>query len=165
MPLVRERGSAVTTKELAEAAGVSEGTIFNVFDDKVELLDAVVLSVTDPGPVNEAIAAIDPLLDFTVQLVAATDLLQRRTTDIWRLLSKLVERHPPKRGPMSEHPALVELMTRHADELSLTPSDAARTLQAFVLALTHPMIAAEPAPAATIVDRFLHGCASPEEIR
>ena len=155
----------MTTKELAEAAGVSEGTIFNVFDDKDELLAAVVVTVTDPAPVNEAISAIDRSLPFPEQLVATTELLQRRTADIWRLLSKLVERHPPKRGPLTEHPALVELMERHADQLSLPPTDAARTLQAFVLALTHPMIAAEPAPAATIVDRFLHGCASPQEPR
>ncbi|MCB0968907.1 MAG: helix-turn-helix transcriptional regulator [Ilumatobacter sp.] len=165
MPLICERGSAVTSRDLAEAAGVSEGTIFNVFDDKAELVEAVVAAVTDPGPVNDAIARIDPSTPFTEQLVAATTLLQQRTSEIWRLVSKLVERHPPKRAPMGEHPALVDLMDRHAHELSIPPKEAARTLQAFVLALTHPMIAAEPAPADAIVDRFLHGCASPQEPR
>ena len=155
----------MTTRDLAEAAGVSEGTIFNVFDDKVELLDAVVATVTDPVPVNQAMAAIDPALSFTDQLIAATEALQQRTTNIWRLLSKLFEHQTPHHRRMSEHPALIEIMERHADRLSLPPTDAARTLQALVFALTHPMIAVEPTPAATIVDRFLHGCASERKLR
>ena len=163
IPLIADHGAAVTTKQLADAAGVSEGTIFNVFDDKSALIDAVVDAVTDPEATRQAIADIDAALSFPDQLIVATTLLQRRTRDVWRLLSKLVEQRPTKRGPMSEDPALVELMSAHRDELAVEPEDAARTLQALVLALSHPMITPHVMTPEVIVHRFLHGCANPEE--
>lgn len=42
LPLVIEHGSAVTTRQIARAAGIGEGTIFRVFADKDELLEACV---------------------------------------------------------------------------------------------------------------------------
>ena len=48
LPLLLERGSSVTTRELATAAGVAEGTIFKVFDDKDDLLRSAVERALDP---------------------------------------------------------------------------------------------------------------------
>ena len=69
--IIEQRGSArVTTKEVARAAGVAEGTLFKYFDRKDDLVMAVIqenlpsfLAVTDPegagarelGPTLEAI--------------------------------------------------------------------------------------------------------------
>jgi AcrR family transcriptional regulator len=159
LPLLAERGTAVTTRELAAAAAVSEGTLFNVFDDKDELIDAVVAAATDQAPVEQAIASIDASLPFETQLVAATELLQHRTSEIWRLLSKLVDHH--RHAPHSRLPeitALTDLMAAHASRLDAAPDEAARILRSLALALTHPMFCTEPATAETIVDRFLHGC-------
>jgi len=69
--IIQERGLArVTTKEIARAAGVAEGTLFKYFERKEDLLLAVVqenlppfLAVTDPeqagtGTVGEHLVAI-----------------------------------------------------------------------------------------------------------
>lgn len=42
LPLVSEHGANVTTRQVAHAAGIAEGTVFRVFTDKEELLRACV---------------------------------------------------------------------------------------------------------------------------
>ena len=42
LPLVAEYGAAVTTSQIARAAGIGEATIFRAFKDKDEVLDACV---------------------------------------------------------------------------------------------------------------------------
>ena len=69
LPLLLERGVGVTSREIAAAAGVSEGTLFNVFADKDELINAAIDAVIDQAPFERAIAAIDPNLPLREQLV------------------------------------------------------------------------------------------------
>lgn len=58
-PLVRDRGLAVTTRELAAAAGVAEGTLFRVYPDKLALvLDAVADGLAHALATDEAVAEI-----------------------------------------------------------------------------------------------------------
>ena len=47
LPLLLEHGEMVTTRQIAEAAGIAEGTIFRVFADKDELIAAVVEHAAD----------------------------------------------------------------------------------------------------------------------
>lgn len=74
LPVVRERGVDVTTRELAEAAGVAEGTLFRVFDDKASLVREAIGTVVDPADLFELIDAMDlaePLEDRLTELVTA----------------------------------------------------------------------------------------------
>lgn len=158
LPLLIERGAGVTTRELANAAGVSEGTVFNVFADKDALLAAALDTALDQAPFERAIAELEPSAPFEQRLVRATEIIQRRIVDIWGLLSQIGDyRTPHDRNRLPDSPALAELFAGEPDAIRTAPVDAARTLRALTLALTHPMLVEEPRNAADIVDAFLHG--------
>jgi AcrR family transcriptional regulator len=157
-PLLAEHGEAITTRQIACAAGIAEGTIFRVFADKDELLDATLHAALDQEPFESALRAIDPSLPFERQLVEATELIQQRVVDVWTLLSHLApKRHEQVRRPMTDSPALAAIFAAHPDRIRVEPNVAARHLRALTLSLTHPMIAAEQADASEIVDTVLHG--------
>lgn len=157
-PLLAEFGESVTSKQIACAAGIAEGTIFRVFVDKDELLDATLDAALDQEPFEAALRSIDADLPFEQQLVEATELIQRRVVDVWTLLSHLSpKRHEHVRRPMTDSPALVAIFVTHRDRLRVEPAVAARHLRALTLSLTHPMIAAEASAASDIVDTVLHG--------
>lgn len=157
LPLLIERGESVTTRELAQAAEVSEGTIFKVFADKDELLAAALEAAVDPEPFERAVAELDPADGFEPLLVAATRLLQHRIVDVWRLVSVLGTRHERPGGPLPDSPALAALFASHRSRLTVEPVEAARLLRALTLSLTHPMLTASPWPAERIVEVLLHG--------
>src|SRR4051812_32315233 len=76
VPLLREHGLDVTTKQIAQAAGVAEGTIFGVFPDKSSLVNAALLHILDPPRGHEApIGGIDPAADLRTRLCRAADAL------------------------------------------------------------------------------------------
>jgi AcrR family transcriptional regulator len=161
-PLLAEHGEAVTTRQIAQAAGIAEGTIFRVFSDKDDLLRAVVLDAMDTEPLEAALRAIDPGDRLEHRLAAATEVLQRRVIDVWAVLSNVgpkVRQQVARALPESE--ALAALLEPERERLSIEPRAAARVLRALTLALTHPMLAEELMPAEHVVELFLHGVERP----
>jgi AcrR family transcriptional regulator len=158
LPLLIAQGEKVTTRQIADAAGVAEGTIFRVFADKDELIEAVVEKVIDTAALEQAIAAIDPSQPLEDRVTAAVEILRQRTVDIWRLVSSVGTRfHNSTRRPVGDSPALIDLFEHDRERLGVEPVMAARVLRAFTLSLTHPMLVDEPATPSEIVAYLFNG--------
>lgn len=161
LPLVLEHGTAVTTRQIADAAGIAEGTIFRVFDDKQALIEAVVDAAVDPAPAQAALLAIDPEQPLDARLVEAVDILRRRIAQVFQVMSAVgptvsATRVAKPRGP--ELGVLATLFEPHADEIRRRPDQAAQVLRGLTLAGTHPMlILDEPLTSDEIVSLVLDG--------
>jgi AcrR family transcriptional regulator len=157
-PLLIEHGESVTTRQIASAAGVAEGTIFTVFADKGELLDAAIDAALDPDPLDQLLREIDPALPYEQRLIEATELMQQRIVEVWRLISSVGGRRKDKAGrSMTDSVGLAEIFASEPDRFRLEPAVAARTLRALTMALTHPMLSNEQVSAEEIVATVLHG--------
>jgi AcrR family transcriptional regulator len=163
LPLLLLNGEMVTTRQMADAAGIAEGTIFRVFADKDAVIAAVLDAALDAGPLERAIEVIDPTQALEDALEAVVVLLQQRVVDLWRLFSSLGSRfHDPSRRPPVAIEALVSLLDSQRARLAVEPTAAARFLRALTLSVTHPMLVGEPMAPAEIVRLFLHGVSATE---
>ena len=159
LPLFLEHGSALTTREIAQAAGIAEGTIFRVFDDKTSLLDAVIDAALDAAPTERAIGAIDATLPFEDRLIAAVEILRQRVLYVFRVMSAA---SGTTRGSLqsrsTELPALTAIFAAEADRLARTPVDAARILRGLTFACVHPSFGTDdPLSSEDIVAVLLDG--------
>jgi AcrR family transcriptional regulator len=158
LPLLLENGEMVTTRQIADAAGIAEGTIFRVFDDKDAVIAAVIDAALDNEPLERALAAIDLGVPFEDGVVAAIEILQQRVVDVWRLASSIGTRfHDHAQRPIADSDALVMLFEANRQRLSVEPIVAARLLRTFTLSVTHPMLVGEPMSPPEIVKLFLYG--------
>jgi AcrR family transcriptional regulator len=147
VPLLREHGMDVTTKQIAQAAGVAEGTIFGVFPDKNSLLQAALMEVLDPDRSVNAMAGIDPSGDLRARLTEAADKLSRSFQDnapIFAAIRTLAFTHqdPAFRermlaGRTGAIQALTELIGPDRDQLRREPSEVAGYLLMLIGATNH----------------------------
>jgi AcrR family transcriptional regulator len=175
IPLLLERGASVTTAEMADAAGIAEGTIFRAFPDKATLLHEAVTATMDPLPLREILRQIPPDAPFRDQLLAATTALMGYL-ERGAALMGILRGMPPtgsRSGPGSRRRALdsqalivaelTTIMDRQRDRLAVTSGQAAAVLRGLVFANIHPWLApAERMTAEQIVTVLLTGVLADE---
>jgi len=175
IPLILEKGATLTSREMSEAAGVAEGTIFSVFPDKPAVIVEAVRATMDPTPFRAAIADVSPAVPLEDQLESVAGILLERSERIGTLIGVLRTIQPagPKK-PAEAHrfvmesnaaivTALTELLEQHRNDLRVEPGRAAVAFMGFVFANAHPLMAADAKPdAAEVVDMLLHGIAAPD---
>lgn len=131
LPLVVEHGAAVTTSQIARAAGIGEATVFRAFADKDELLDACVTEAVRPDRAIDGIAAIpldQPLPDRLVEAAATLRAHMERMSALFGALHasghgrRRREGRKRSRQPMSEvRDAVADLFEPERETLRLSP--------------------------------------------
>ncbi|SDY54802.1 transcriptional regulator, TetR family [Asanoa ishikariensis] len=146
LPLVVKHGAKVTTKQIAEAAGVAEGTIFRVFPDKESLVREAIATVLDPLPTVAALNGIDLDLPVRERMARAVDILRKRLETAFAVMSALrmdgPQHHKPEERP-SHQPmldAIERLVVPDEDKFRLPATEVARMLRLITFAGTHRII-------------------------
>jgi AcrR family transcriptional regulator len=176
-PLLERFGRDVSTRQIAEAAGVAEGTIFRAFATKEELIDAVIEDAFDTQRTCDELAQVDPALSLEERLTAAVIILQERLRRIFSLFGSLRLRKEPhdhdsfRAKQQADYElinrAIASLIKPDQDRLRLDVRDAASALRTITFSITHPMLGdARLVEPQQIVDLVLYGiCRQPDRER
>ncbi|PGH49687.1 TetR/AcrR family transcriptional regulator [Streptomyces sp. Ru87] len=166
IPLIAEYGAAVTTAKIARAAGIGEGTIFRVFADKEELLQACIAEALSPEHAVRELDAIDASQPLPDRLAEAAEALQAHMSRMGAIVGSLGHRggkHPgtvrgagPEESTTRIHAALAELLEPDKAALRRPPEQIAALF--FGLLFTQPRTEDEPdLTPQELVELFLHG--------
>jgi AcrR family transcriptional regulator len=151
LPLLIEHGPTVTTRMIAEAAGVAEGTIFRVFPDKETLIRAAIWQVLDPEPTLADLRTVDMSLPLRIRILQVTSILQRRLLRVFHLMLALRRSTPSHPHDEAWRPAaqsanqsvlaeVVRILEPDADQLRWPPMEVARVLRLLIFSGSHPLI-------------------------
>ena len=124
IPLLVEHGRSVSTRQIADAAGIAEGTVFRAFGDKDSLIAAAVDKFFDPEPLRNALRSIDPALTLEQKLSDILFHLRARFVGIFGIMNALgMSERPPIRSERMEYAEIIaEVLGPDLEELRLEPA-------------------------------------------
>ncbi|KQZ66993.1 MULTISPECIES: TetR/AcrR family transcriptional regulator [unclassified Nocardioides] len=156
VPLVIEHGGDLSTRLIAEAAGVAEGTIFRVFADKTELMWAVAEETINPSHGREEFDAMladtDDLHERVRRAAESLAVQMRRSLTVMFAVRSYLMKHGPRPDP-DDPPRPPEFLVRanrdllemlatlfapYADKMRVPPATAAVVLRSLVFGSRHP---------------------------
>jgi AcrR family transcriptional regulator len=167
-PLLERFGRDVSTRQIADAAGIAEGTIFRAFATKEELIDAVIeMPTTFSAPATSS-PRFDLSLNLEQRLVSAVEILQQRLRRLVRpvLVIATAQGCPDRDSFRAKqqvdnellNSAIAALIQPEQDQLRLDPLEVASVLRAITFSVSHHLLGdqrlAEPR---RIVDLVLYG--------
>ncbi|MFE6307637.1 TetR/AcrR family transcriptional regulator [Nocardiopsis sp. NPDC057823] len=166
--LLVEHGRPATTREIAAAAGIGEGTIFRVFADKDELLRECLLEAMRMREATARIAQTDPTGALEERLVQALSVMQDHIARVGTVAAVLGT-HVPK-GPSADRDAafsaardaLARLMESERGRLSRPPEQISALLIGLLFERSFGPAAAMDLSVPDLVSIVLHGTLTPE---
>jgi AcrR family transcriptional regulator len=150
IPLLLDQGATVTTAQMADAAGVAEGTIFKVFSDKTALLYEALETCFDPAPVMDELAVIERELPFEIKLRKAAAIVLKRAERVHALAAVM------RSLPHTAHVAHREIFKKAIEANSLIFRGLTR-----IFGEESEGLAVEPARAAAAFRGLLHAVSFP----
>ena len=178
LPLLLEQGPELSTREIAQAAGVAEGTIFRAFETKQDLIHATIHAALQPSAALDALADLPDGQSLTERVSAIFDVLRgeiRMTRSLFLHLSQSSGRpfppHPPNPGkpfpqgrPNESRDRLVQAVTvalaAYTGELAVPVDFAAQVLTVLAFATSFSLTEDNPlAQSHQLALVVLHGIA------
>jgi AcrR family transcriptional regulator len=140
IPLLIEHGREVSTRQIADAAGIAEGTIFRVFADKEEIFSAAVEKFLDPGALHERLRAIDPELPLEGKINDILFQTRSRMTGIFGIMNAVGMQGPPprRRGPENFIEIIEQVLRPDLEELNVEASRIASLIRLIAFASAIP---------------------------
>lgn len=175
LPLLAEHGATVTTRQIAGAAGIAEGTVFRAFGGKDELLRTCVREALRTDQLCARIRQVEPDPDARAGLAEAAMLINDHFAHLGQVMRALVtsgyDVHHGRRAPDEPDPAevrdrfitdlsaaLADLLEPAAANLRIPVGELARMLLPMLISVRLDEPAADPLPAIRArIDVLFHG--------
>jgi AcrR family transcriptional regulator len=140
IPLLLTHGRSVTTRQIAQEAGIAEGTIFRAFGDKESLVQAAITKHLDPTALRQRLAAIDPALPLEQKVAEIVELMLARFEQVFGFMAALGEvgRPPSPDERLAFQAVIAGILQPDLERLNLSTERVAQFIRLVTFASSIP---------------------------